>query len=227
MSESGRCQSDTQQGCRRCGECCRKGGPALHTADLELVRSGLIPRSGLITLRRGELAHDPVAKALRPLTHELVKLKGTGREWNCCYYDAVLNSCTIYEQRPLACRILKCWEPEELLAIVNKDTLSRADILDRDDPLAFIISEHDRLFPCPDMVALLTGEEPATAEKRKIQKLVNGDLRFRDRVVKEYSLKLSDELFYFGRPLFQLLQPLGIRVSESPVGLELSWPRRN
>lgn len=216
--------ASAQTECKRCGQCCNNGGPALHGPDLELVRSGKIPRSALITLRKGEMAQNPAAGGLKPLSVELVKLKGTGREWNCCYFDSAANSCTIYEKRPQACRVLKCWEPDEVLAMVEKETLSRLDILEDDDPLAGLIREHERLYPCPDLQEL-ADQLPDVPEnvKRDLQKLVNGDLRFRDRVVKEYSLKLSDELFYFGRPVFQLLQPFGVRVAESSLGLELVW----
>jgi hypothetical protein len=33
----------TDTACRRCGTCCRKGGPALHREDRHLVVDGLIP----------------------------------------------------------------------------------------------------------------------------------------------------------------------------------------
>lgn len=213
-----------QDSCKRCGQCCNNGGPALHGPDLELVRAGKIPRSALITLRKGEMAQNPVAGGLKPLSVELVKLKGTGKEWNCCYFDIPAKSCTIYEHRPKACRILKCWEPDEILEMVEKDTLSRLDILEEDDPLAGLIREHERLYPCPDLeqLASLLPKVPEKT-KRDLQKLVNEDIRFRDRVVKGYDLKLSDELFYFGRPVFQLLQPFGVRVVESSLGLELVW----
>lgn len=215
-----------QDSCRRCGQCCMNGGPALHGPDLELIRSGRIPRSNLITLRKGEMAHNPVAGRVQPLEQELVKLKGTGKQWNCCYFDTDSNSCSLYEHRPLTCRVLKCWEPEELLEMVNRDTLTRLDILEKDDPLLELIVEHERKYPCPDLMTLadLAAVAPDGA-KLDLQNLVNGDLKFRARVAKRYSLKVSDELFYFGRPLFQLLQPFGIRVSESPLGLELHWPQ--
>ena len=216
--------ASTQTECKRCGQCCNHGGPALHGPDLELVRSGAIPLSALITLRKGEMAQNPVAGGLKPLSVELIKLKGTGREWNCCYFDKTANSCTIYDRRPLACRVLKCWEPDEILGMVEKDTLSRLDILGDDDPLVNLIREHERLYPCPDLQKLADAlPDVPESMRRDLQKLVNGDLRFRDRVVKEFSLKLSDELFYFGRPVFQLLQPFGIRVVESGFGLELVW----
>lgn len=213
-----------QDSCKRCGRCCNNGGPALHGPDLELITSGKIPLSALITLRKGELAHNPVTGKVTAIKAELVKLKGTGKQWNCCFFSTELNSCTIYDHRPQTCEILKCWEPDELLDMVEKDTLTRLDILPTDDPLKNLISEHDRLYPCPDMeeIAAIAPKVPEKL-KRDLQKLVNEDIRFRTRVVKEFDLKLSDELFYFGRPVFQLLQPLGVRITESAVGLELHW----
>lgn len=219
-------QKQEQTECKRCGQCCSQGGPALHLQDLELIRSGQLSLSALITLRRGELAHNPVVGKVVPIKKELVKLKGTGKNWNCCFYDETENCCTIYDHRPLACKVLKCWDPDDLLAIVEKDTLTRLDILEDDDPIRNVIQEHDQLYPCPDMdkLARLNPVIPEDT-RRELQHLVNEDLRFRSRVVQAFELKLSEELFYFGRPVFQLLQPLGARISETAVGIELHWEK--
>lgn len=215
-----------QDSCRRCGKCCNEGGPALHGPDLELITSGRIPLSALITLRKGELAHNPVIGKISAIDTELVKLKGTGREWNCCYFDSQENSCTIYDFRPQACGVLKCWDPEELLEMIGKDNLARLDILTEEDPLRSIISEHERLYPCPELEDISSlAADMSDSMKRDLQKLANEDLRFRTRVVKEFDLKLSHELFYFGRPVFQLLQPLGAKVRESVLGIELNWSK--
>jgi len=211
-----------QISCRKCGNCCRQGGPSLHEHDLSLVRTGKIPISGLITIRKGELTDNPLAGGIHPAGVELVKIAGTGREWDCCYYD-LKKGCTIYSYRPLACVLLKCWDTEEILSIVEKETLGRLDILSTDDPLVPVIEEHERICPLPDFMGIrgkrgrLSG-----SQERELEKLVRNDLRFRTRVIRDYDLKLSEELFYFGRPLFQLLQPLGVLVSESPSGITLS-----
>lgn len=213
-----------QTSCRGCGSCCSEGGPALHGPDLETVRSGKIPLSALITLRKGELARNPLSGLPMAITTELVKLKGVGRDWSCCYFDRSNKRCTVYEYRPQACGVLKCWEPEALLALVEKDTLTRLDILPVDDPIRNRIQEHDRHCPCPDMTGLLaTAPKIPAITKQALQKLVNEDLQFRMRVIKEFELKLSDELFYFGRPVFQLLQPLGVRLTENAAGIQLHW----
>ncbi len=62
----------------------------MHIQDLELVGNGKIlklPVSSLITIRKGELAHNPLTQKIQPVTVELVKIVGTGRQWDCCYYN--------------------------------------------------------------------------------------------------------------------------------------------
>jgi len=211
--------------CKKCGNCCKKGGPALHNQDLELVRSGKIPIRSLITIRKGELVLNPVAGKIQPATVELVKIIGTGRQWDCCYYDVDLG-CTVYDHRPYACRLLKCWDTGEILDLVEKDTLSRFDILDKENPLLSVIEEHERMCPCEDLGRIQSNfAQLSDQQKTDLEKLVRSDLRFRARVISDFQLKLSEELFYFGRPLFQLLQPLGVRISESPLGIQLIWPK--
>ncbi len=214
-----------QKECYQCGNCCKEGGPALHTGDIELVRNGDIPVSSLITIRKGELGLHPVSGKVQPVAVELVKIVGTGRQWVCCYFSAE-NGCTVYEKRPLACRALKCWNTEEITGLVEKDTLNRIDLLEEDDPIIPVIQEHERVCPCVDLQAVRTGSGLLTGKlKKDIEKRVRADLRFRARVISDFQLKVSEELFYFGRPLFQLLQQLGVRVSESQDGVHLEWPQ--
>lgn len=215
-------QTETTQ-CKQCGKCCEQGGPALHLQDLELIKSGQISIASLITLRKGELAYNPRTDKIQAISVELVKLIGTGRQWNCLYYDSE-KGCTIYEDRPHACQVLKCWNTKDILAIVEKDTLSRSLILGEDHPMIPIIAEHERICSCEDLQNIQQNyTRLETSEKKNIEKRVRHDLRFRTRIIKDFDLKLSEELFYFGRPLFQLLQPLGVRVAEARGEIHLNW----
>ena len=214
--------NETQTKCRQCGTCCLKGGPALHIKDLAIIRSGKLPVNRLITIRKGELAHDPLAGRVQAVAYELVKICGTGREWRCFYYEAG-KGCTMYASRPSACRVLKCWDPDEILALIGKDMLTRLDILAVGEPLRLLVEEHERLCPCPDMElirdALLAGSLHDLAE---LQRLVDTDLGFRDQVVKDHALALAEELFFFGRPIFQLLQAVGLGITETAAGIRLT-----
>lgn len=212
-----------QRECLRCGVCCQKGGPALHGQDLALVRGGQLPWEDLITIRRGELAHNPLSGKVEPVPVEIVKIRGTGQEWCCCYYDPASRGCSIYGRRPLACGALKCWQPEETLALVGRDLLSRLDILEEADPLRPFVLEHERLCPCPDMGEVRNKlTDQADSGLRSLEDQVNIDLAFRNRLVQEFNLPLAQEIFLFGRPLFQLLQSFGVLVSETEQGLRIA-----
>jgi len=214
-----------QTECKKCGNCCRQGGPALHERDLALIRDGKIPISSLITIKKGELTHNPVTGAIQPAGVELVKIIGKGQQWECCYYDEE-RGCKIYENRPQACGLLKCWDTKDLLDLVEKETLSRLDILGSDDPLVSAITEHEHICPCPDLLYIRDYGSRLPAERKKdLEKQIRDDLQFRTRVIRDFNLKLSEELFYFGRPLFQLLQPLGAIISESQSGVNLGWKK--
>lgn len=205
--------------CSRCGVCCQKGGPALHGEDLALVRSGRLPLASLITIRRGELAHNPLTDRVEPVARELVKIRGTGSDWCCCCYDAAGQGCSIYENRPVACEALQCWQPQESLALVGRDLLGRLDILAPDDPFFSLVQEHERLCPCPDLAgvkrSLLNRDR---SRLPSLEEQISRDLAFRDRVVARWRLPLTLETFLFGRPLFFLLQTLGVTIPAGPEG---------
>ncbi len=214
-----------QDSCSKCGNCCKQGGPALHTRDVGLVRKGIIPLSSLITIRKGELTQNPIEGVIKPAGVELVKIVGTGRQWDCCYYDEKMG-CTIYEHRPQACVLLKCWDTQDILDIVEKETVNRFDLLASDDPMVPVINEHERICPSPDFMHIRNnGTKLSFKLEKELEKLVRYDLRFRIRVIRDFDLKLSEELFYFGRPLFQLLQPFGAVVTESQSEITMKWKR--
>ncbi|WP_176761102.1 YkgJ family cysteine cluster protein [Desulforhopalus singaporensis] len=211
------------EGCRRCGSCCEEGGPALHFEDLDKIKSGKLPKSSLITIRKGELVHNPTKQGVWPAGVELIKLRGTGNTWCCCYYNRD-TGCTIYDFRPHACRVLTCWDTAEIMAIMEKNTLDRLSIMEEDDELVPYIKEHEQQCSLAFLQNLLEDKSAVSAsEKKRIEGLVNFDLLFRDGVVRQYHLNLEEELFYFGRPLFQLLQPLGIGIHQHKGRLGLDW----
>ena len=78
---------ENQKECIRCGTCCTSGGPALHSEDLHLVLEGELPLAQLITIRSGELAHNPLTNSIQSIKRELVKISGVGRDWNCCFLE--------------------------------------------------------------------------------------------------------------------------------------------
>ncbi|MEA2116001.1 MAG: YkgJ family cysteine cluster protein [Thermodesulfobacteriota bacterium] len=222
------CKDDQlKTSCNRCGSCCKQGGPALHTQDLNLVFSGTLHFEDLITVRRGELALQPLTDSLEPVIEEFIKLKGQGTDWCCRFFDHHAAACTIYAHRPLACGLLDCTHPDELLAIAGRDLLSRFELLAADDPLLPLVKLHEEHCPCPQLSKLtdrLAADEEDTLEQ--LTRQVNLDLAVRSKAAREFSLSVDRELFYFGRPLFQLMQPLGFTFTETVQGLILHYRSR-
>jgi len=214
--------------CDRCGECCLQGGPALHTQDLQLLKERKLQLSDLVTVRKGELAFQPMATEAEQVTREFLKLQGKKGSWTCTFYDDVNKGCTIYDKRPLACRVLECTAPEPLLAISGKNLITRFDCMDKKDPLLPVVEEHEATCPCPDVHALrqrLQREAPRQEFMESLTDKVNLDLKYRAMVARRYRINLGQELFYFGRPLFQLLAPLGITAVQQAGQLGLKYRR--
>ncbi len=213
-----------KRACDRCGSCCMQGGPALHTQDLDLVRSGMLRREHLVTVRKGELAYQPLAESATPVADEFLKLQGRSGSWTCLFYDEVAKACTIYQSRPVACGLLDCTAPEALLAITGRELLTRFDCIADDDPLLPLVRSHEEACLCPDMAEVEIRVQAAAERSSLLEELtrqVNVDLGFRNQASGVRSLSVAEEVFYFGRPLFQLLLPLGVQVRESSTGLEL------
>lgn len=210
--------------CRRCGQCCQQGGPALHGPDRQLLLSGYLRLDELITVRRGELALQPLGKGPEPVTGEFLKLKGKNGSWCCAFYDEAANGCNRYAHRPMACGLLDCTDTAPILALAGQDLLTRFDCLAADDPLLPLVREYEQLCPCPDLAGLrdALAQSPLPPEQLAgLEALITQDLGFRGRTAAQFDLTVDLELFYFGRPLFHLLAPLGLQATNSPAGIRL------
>lgn len=215
-----------KQHCDSCGTCCRNGGPPLHLEDINLVKTGVLTLDKLITVCCGELVIHPSATQAVPALSEWIKIKGVGNDWCCHYLDTSSNLCTIYSNRPSSCKALKCWDTDEIIAIAGRDLLVRSDLIDSDDPMLEIMQLHAKCCPIPDMenvFVLLTDESQRKNLLKELTFQIKVDLKFRTQAIGDFKISVAMELFYFGRPLFQLIHSLGIAVLETPQGIELQY----
>ena len=214
------------EACRQCGKCCMQGGPALHSQDLIKITRGFLPVHTLITVRKGEVASHPMHEDPILTGTELIKIKGKGKDWECFFYNKNESNCSMYENRPFACQVLQCWDPTKLLEIIEKDTLSRFDIIAQDHAVYQTLLEYEQEIPVPDLSPLLNSEQPSSVKYHEhLVGLVNRDLSFRDKIIRRLNLSVDVELFYFGRPVFQLLQGVGVGIKQTFNGqLDLVFP---
>ncbi len=221
--------SETTTACRRCGDCCRQGGPALHGPDLALIRDGALELEDLVTVRRGELAIAPLADSPETVRNEFLKLRGRDGTWCCAFYDEKASGCLRYDRRPMACGLLDCADTGPLLALAGRDLLTRFNCLVADDPLVPLMREHEQRYPCPDLHAVALHLQQASTRPRligELERAVAADLAFREQVQSSLGLTVHRELFAFGRPLFHLLLPLGLQPVGTPEGLRLRYTSR-
>lgn len=198
-----------QQQCRRCGTCCKKGGPALHREDLPLLQGAALSPSNLITIRQGEPAFDPFTERVEPAAIEFLKIAGKGVGWECIFYDPAASACTIHADRPLECRLLKCWDTDEIKKVIGINYLGRLDIVDRNDPLRQHILTHEEKCSYKEINALLRQLPAPTRHADTLAALkttLDQDMQIRDQAIALFHLSLPQELFYFGRPLFTALR---------------------
>lgn len=195
-----------------------KGGPVLHNQDKKILVSGYVGYHHLVTIRKDELAFNPLKNRIEPSETELIKIKGKGNDWSCYFYNVKESSCIIYENRFLECRLLKCWDNSDLISIIGRDTLMRKDIINRDDPILSIIETHEKECPFNEINNLLYALPQEKNKSKLLVKLkdyVNKDITIRSYALSELGLKSEFEPFIFGRPLFKILSAYGISVHMS------------
>ncbi|MBU0485742.1 MAG: YkgJ family cysteine cluster protein [Proteobacteria bacterium] len=211
--------------CKRCGTCCRKGGPGLHREDQNLLSEGHLSFDHLVTIRQGEIVLNPLTGMPEPAAQELVKINGRGGDWSCMFFGEGDSSCTIYRNRPLECRLLKCWDPADIEAVIGKDNLRRLDLLSPGDPARQMIESHEKLCPGHEITELCIQyqEEPGRHDLlNSLTSFVRHDLHFRMEVFDQLKLSSASELFFLGRPVFKVLAPFGLVLREDHRGISLS-----
>jgi Fe-S-cluster containining protein len=200
------------ESCIRCGECCERGGPTLHSEDRIFLQKGVLRPTHLFTLRAGELAYHPLEERLIELSDEMVKIKkGMDGSSACTFYDAEQHACAIYEDRPQECRAFKCWDTGDVEKIFMQDLLSRLDLCPKGSTIAGLISAYERSFPPGRIYGLLSEASPqkGTQTGPEIEQMVSTDEAFRQKVIEALGLGEDKLEFFFGRPVKALIA--GIR----------------
>ena len=210
--------------CIRCGTCCEKGGPCFHIEDRVLIEKGKISSKYLYTIRKGELAHDNVKGCLTPVDSDIIKIKGKKDSWMCAFFDEIKKGCTIYDERPLECRVLKCWDTRELEEIYANTRLTRTDLVSVIKGLWDLIQDHQARCDYKKIQPLikdLAGSNRNQA-RQKLLEIIRYDAEIRKLVVSRGGLDPELLDFLFGRPLTKTLRNYGIRIHQEGKKIRLN-----
>lgn len=194
--------------CKRCGTCCRRGGPALHHEDQDLLAREIIRPENLVTVRQGEPALNPLTSKVEPASKEFIKIAGIPGSWQCIFYDEDSSACRIHQNSPLECRLLECRDTAPLERVIGRDYLNRQDIIPAANPIINNIADHDRQCSYQEanrlVERLVLGRDNSDI-CNDLNKIILRDLSIRNQVVTMFDLSLGLEMFYFGRPMFQTI----------------------
>jgi len=163
------------------------------------------------------MAHDNVKGTLAPVAAELIKIKGAGQAWTCCYYDAESKGCSIYANRPLECRVLNCRNTAAIEALYDQGRLTRKDLLDSVPELWDLVEAHEQKCNYPDLANLAARlrEEQDRSATDKLVKMVSYDAHLRALIIEKGRPDPSLLDFLFGRPLSDTLPGFGLKITHS------------
>jgi Fe-S-cluster containining protein len=198
--------------CRQCGTCCRKGGPAIHQDDKKLLENGNIPLRYLFTIRKGEPVYDNVQGCITLALSEIIRVKSLQGSNTCIFFSSNNNNCTIYDKRPMECRILECWNTHKIEKIYNKGRLSRQELFAKVPHLNHLIEYHENRCDYQLVKKLI---QQADQDKKKnaltnIRELLSFDNHFRLLAIEKSVCKTDMVELLFGLPLQKVLPRMGL-----------------
>jgi len=174
-------------------------------------------------IRPGEPVLDPVAGQVIRAESAMLKIRGRGRGWTCCFFSDDPPACRIHAKRPLECRLLFCRDPGPLTAIIGRDLLPVSQIPGISAEFAELAVSFERYFPFATFNRLTDSLSlKDIAARNAFEELLNGELRFRLQACRRHNLSPDLELALMGRPFFLSARAMGIRVVEAPLGLRLA-----
>ncbi len=167
-----------------------------------------------MTLRKGEKVFNPVKENFENLQVELIKIKNAADGISCYFFKETSNSCLIYENRPIECRLLKCWDTSDIIKIIGRNTLKRRDIMNPDDPVIDVINSHEQDCPGYETEKLLSSIKLNESKQifKRLTDILKKDLSIRKFTFEDLKVNKDYELFLFGRPMTQILRERGLTV---------------
>jgi Fe-S-cluster containining protein len=194
--------------CVRCATCCKKGGPALHVEDRKRIEDGTILLKYLYTIRQGELTYDNVKNCILPAAADIIKITSK-KNFHCCtFLDESNNVCNIYENRPVECRVLKCWDTREIERIYAKNRLTRKDVLFKIKDIWNLVSDHEKRCSYTRITETLTFllSQREAHILQELREMIRYDKHLRSVLAEKGGMDPELMDFLFGHPLRETIK---------------------
>ena len=185
--------------------------------DLPLVKKGSLKMDHLYTIRKGEAVHDNVEGGVVKAQQEMVKVR-EGAGGACVFYEEDGNACTIYENRPVQCAALQCWDLEKFMEVYRGPRLDRYSAVDN-EILAGLMEGHEKRCAYEILEGHVTNIA-SEGEKaiEEVLRILQFDFELRAMVTEKLGLSPGEMNFYFGRPLMETVVMFGLKVVREPDG---------
>ena len=175
---------------------------------------GMIPTANVFTIRKGEPIYDNVKDYIIIAETDIIKIKGSEQSWACIYLNSEDSRCQIYENRPLECRSLKCWDTREIESVYRVNRLERRDLISGVEGLWEFIEEHQRDCSYQKISQLLeSGQGKLEGEaKETVLEMIKYDLAVRPMIIEQGKLDPNLIDFLLGRPLIETIRLFGLDI---------------
>lgn len=195
--------------CDRCGICCMQSTPSLMKDDLELFISGVLSDENTYTIREGEFVRATDGTQYESFV-EIIKVAEKENSSICIFYD---NGCTIYDKRPVQCRIFNCWETQEIGEGLEQTGLKRRDLFGSVDILMEAIKKHEEKCSFKRLLEVLENIEKGSEDAvDEIIDMLQYDLSLREFLEERLNLKPRSMGLILGRSLIEAIEDFGIKV---------------
>jgi len=148
------------------------------------------------------LVRDNINGGLISLSREIIKIKSRADSDTCVLFNSEDTACAIYEDRPVQCRAMKCWDTSEIVRLYRQDQLSRTELFSEIPWVMELIGSHETRCGCEKIRELIAGRESGDSSAGEaLSALIAFDSSLRE-VVREKDARAGQILdLLFGRPL--------------------------
>jgi Fe-S-cluster containining protein len=181
-----------------------------------LIEKGSIPSTYIYTIRKGERCYDNITECFLPASSDILKLKGQKGSWTCVFFNETDKGCTIYDDRPVECRILKCWDTGEIKKIYAQNRLTRKDLISSVEGLWELVEGHQERCSY-DMLKFFVDALDKDGRHKALEGILNiieYDQKIRDLAIQKAGLDPELTDFLFGRPITETILIYGIKIKE-------------